>query len=44
MRLGIAGLELRPDQAFEFQISLWEDSIPLETLPLEGWITVPALA
>jgi alpha-amylase/alpha-mannosidase (GH57 family) len=41
LRLSQAALEVHRNQALEFQISLWEDGIPVETLPLEGWINVP---
>ncbi len=44
MRLPFVAMGLPTDQPFEFQVSLWEDNVPVETLPLEGWLAVPALA
>jgi hypothetical protein len=41
VRLGLAALGLRAEQALEFQCALWQDNLPVETLPLEGWLGVP---
>jgi alpha-amylase/alpha-mannosidase (GH57 family) len=31
------------DTPFEFQASLWQESLPLESLPLDGWLPVPVV-
>jgi hypothetical protein len=35
-------LRLRNGVDFEFQVSLWQDNLPLETVPRDGWISTPA--
>jgi hypothetical protein len=42
VKLGLAAMGLRVEQALEFQFALWEDNLPVETLPLEGWLSLPA--
>jgi hypothetical protein len=44
VRLGLAALGVRAEQPLEFQFALWEDNLPAETLPLEGWLVVPVPA
>jgi len=39
--LSLEALGIKPHQTFEFQASLWLESLPLESLPLEGWLAVP---
>ena len=29
------------DKPFEFQVTVWESDFPVESFPLEGWLTVP---
>ena len=41
VRLSLRALGLPADQPFEFQVTLWENNLPVETLPLEGWLAVP---
>jgi hypothetical protein len=41
LRLSLSTLGLPTDQLFEFQVTLWENNLPIETLPLEGWLAVP---
>jgi hypothetical protein len=41
LRLSLSALGLPADQPFEFQVTLWENNLPVETLPLEGWLAVP---
>ena len=41
LRLVLASLRLRAGQSLEFQFVLWEDNLPVETLPLDGWLSVP---
>lgn len=41
LRLSLKDVGLPPDKPFEFQLTLWENDLPLETLPLEGWLAVP---
>ncbi len=42
LRLRLDAIGAASDGAFEFQVTLWENEYPLETFPLEGWLTVPA--
>jgi len=42
LRLSLSALGLPADQPFEFQVTLWESNLPVETLPLEGWLAAPA--
>ena len=41
VRLNLSAMGLRQDQPLEFQFSLWEDNLPVETLPLDGWLVIP---
>ena len=41
LRLSLSALGLPADQPFEFQVTLWESNLPVETLPLEGWLSAP---
>jgi alpha-amylase/alpha-mannosidase (GH57 family) len=41
LEIHLAALEIPLDQPFEFQVSLWKEHLPLESLPLQGWLTVP---
>jgi hypothetical protein len=41
LQLKLAALGVPSDQPFEFQVSLWRENLPLESLPLDGWLTVP---
>jgi hypothetical protein len=41
IKLGLGVLGINPDLPFEFQTSLWQESLPLESLPLDGWLSVP---
>jgi hypothetical protein len=42
LRLSLCALGLPADRPLEFQVTLWESNLPVETLPLEGWLTAPA--
>ena len=44
MRLNLGVLGFRADQPFDFQVTLWENNLPVETFPLEGWLAVPVPA
>jgi hypothetical protein len=41
MKLPLAAVDLPPDKAFEFRVTLWENDLPVETLPVEGWLGAP---
>jgi alpha-amylase/alpha-mannosidase (GH57 family) len=41
LRLSLSALGLAAEQPLEFQLTLWENNLPVETLPLEGWLAVP---
>ncbi|MBI3934948.1 MAG: glycoside hydrolase [Acidobacteria bacterium] len=41
LELNLAALGFPADRSFEFQVSVWQERLPLESLPLEGWLTVP---
>jgi hypothetical protein len=43
LELSLEGLGIRIDELFDFQVSVWRGHLPLESLPLEGWLSVPAL-
>ncbi|MSO20479.1 MAG: glycoside hydrolase [Acidobacteria bacterium] len=42
LSISLAALLMDPTEPFEFQISLWQDSLPVESLPLDGWLVAPA--
>ncbi|HWP84335.1 MAG TPA: glycoside hydrolase family 57 protein [Terriglobia bacterium] len=37
----LPALDLPAAQPFEFQVSAWREQLPLETLPVAGWLAVP---
>ena len=39
VNLGVLGIPQA--ESFEFQVSVWQERLPLESLPLEGWLSVP---
>jgi alpha-amylase/alpha-mannosidase (GH57 family) len=39
--LNLQALGISADRAFQFQVSLWQEGLPLESLPLDGWLSVP---
>jgi len=44
LEVSLEALEIQTSQPFEFQVSIWQEHLPLESLPLEGWLRVPILA
>ena len=40
--LPLAGLKLDAEQSLAFQLSLWQDGLPLDSLPQQGWLEVSA--
>jgi hypothetical protein len=44
VRLNLRAVGLHADHPFDFQVTLWENNLPVETLPLEGCLSVPAQA
>ena len=41
LELNLAALGIPAAESFEFQVSVWQERLPLESLPLEGWLSVP---
>jgi hypothetical protein len=41
LQVKLATLGVPADQPLEFQVSLWRENLPLESLPLDGWLTIP---
>ena len=41
LELNLTAMGVRSDHPFEFQVSVWQERLPLESLPIEGWLTVP---
>jgi alpha-amylase/alpha-mannosidase (GH57 family) len=39
--LSLAAIGVNSAATIEFQLSAWQDELPLESLPLDGWLTVP---
>jgi len=39
-RVAEAAVPLGNDRSIQFQISLWLDGIPVESLPVDGWLRV----
>ena len=42
LSLSLAALGVKAQDPLEFQVAVWEDNFPRETLPLVGWLPVPA--
>jgi hypothetical protein len=40
LAVSLDSLGLEYDRLFDFQVSVWQEHLPLEVLPLEGWLTV----
>jgi alpha-amylase/alpha-mannosidase (GH57 family) len=41
VQINLAALETFASAPFQFQATLWSENLPLESLPLAGWIAVP---
>ena len=41
--LNLKALGIAPERTFQVQVTLWQDDLPLESLPLEGWLSIPPL-
>ena len=37
-RLSLAALGITPGQPVHFQLSLWQDGLPMDALPPQGWL------
>ena len=44
VKLSLAALGMDPMQPFDFRVTLWEQDLPRETFPLEGWLTLAVFA
>ncbi|MBI2819329.1 MAG: hypothetical protein HYX73_05050, partial [Acidobacteria bacterium] len=44
LELSLAALGIQHNQSLQFQVSVWQERLPLESLPLEGWLSVPVPA
>jgi alpha-amylase/alpha-mannosidase (GH57 family) len=41
MRLSLAALGVAPGQPVYFQLSIWQDGLPMDALPQQGWLQCP---
>ena len=44
IRLSLRAMGLGTELPFDFQVTVWQNNLPIETLPLEGWLAVPVPA
>jgi len=42
MQIDLGAIGVGANQPFDFQVTVWENNFPRETLPLEGWLMAPA--